>query len=1054
MNRANRKTRPHVEAAEPRRLLATFVVTNVNDDGANSLRQAILDANASPGADTIQFNIAGAGPHLIQPLTPLPAITDNGTLIDGYSQPGSSPNTLEMGDNAQLRIRLDGQRTPIAAGSAGLVLNSSDNTVRGLSVTGFGGDAANRFGIVVAANGKTISGNHIYGNWIGLNPDGSTQAPTFDSNGAITLAGTGNTNGIGIRDLFPNTLYPQLAALAGQASGNTIGRIADRTPDSGFGINAERNLVAGASDRPAISAGVQISGAGAFGNVIAGNYIGTNPTGNGSSAGLRNIYGIRLQLGAHDNVIGYEDGDASAPDTRNVIGSAGASLPQGADDVGILLFDAGTSRNRIAGNYVGLQADGDIGGLTFRETAISVNARLLTPNAGNDFDPGTAIEDTLILDNDISNPSGFGVLILGSGTLGTTVRDNRIVNNGEGVVLTLGAAESLIAENVIRDSQFNGVSVGEASSSSTPGFAGGNNRITGNSIFNNGALGIDLVAPNETGGIVTPNDLQDVDASDGSSNYLTNVPNLETAVISGTNLQVSGSINARPNSSYRIEFFANADDDASGSGEGEVFLGFVNVTTGADGNATIPAQSFPAGSLTAGSYISATATNEGPGAETGSTSEFSTAILVTGGETSGTPSASINDVVVLESAGVAVFTVSLSRASSRDILLNIATANGTALSGLDYQTTVGAEGGAIRIPAGQTSATFSVPIIDDLIPEPDEIFFVNISARDSTSVTIADGQGIGTILDDDDDVCIAITSLTDTVIEPLPGGTAFARFQVRLLDANGDPTVSGKVVTVNFRAGVFGDFAESGADYEATAGTLVFQPGENLKVITVPINDDLLLEGPEALTVQLSGETNATLCPPTNGEPTGSTTTTITDNPNASGFVRVLDVQRLGYHGAPTFIVIKFSGPVDPESATNVNNYHLARAGRDRRPGTADDEPVAFASATLSDNGFTVTLRTVKPQPLFTLYRFEINGTQPDGVFDAAGNLIDGDKDRLPGGVFQTNIGRGQGLRDLRRGISLGQSPVLSKPFGSPPIAVSRHRRALGRARIGRIGTL
>ena len=71
---------------------ATFTVTNTSDAGAGSLRQAILDSNATPGADTINFNIPGAGVHTIVLTTWLPNTTDPVT-VDGYTQPGSSPNT-------------------------------------------------------------------------------------------------------------------------------------------------------------------------------------------------------------------------------------------------------------------------------------------------------------------------------------------------------------------------------------------------------------------------------------------------------------------------------------------------------------------------------------------------------------------------------------------------------------------------------------------------------------------------------------------------------------------------------------------------------------------------------------------------------------------------------------------------------------------------------------------------------------------------------------------------------------------------------------------------
>ncbi|MFQ5607639.1 MAG: hypothetical protein ACE5GA_06810, partial [Candidatus Zixiibacteriota bacterium] len=68
---------------------ATYTVVNTTDAGSGSLRQAIADANANPGSDLIHFNIPGGGVHTIQPLTPLPTITDPVT-IDGYTQAGAS----------------------------------------------------------------------------------------------------------------------------------------------------------------------------------------------------------------------------------------------------------------------------------------------------------------------------------------------------------------------------------------------------------------------------------------------------------------------------------------------------------------------------------------------------------------------------------------------------------------------------------------------------------------------------------------------------------------------------------------------------------------------------------------------------------------------------------------------------------------------------------------------------------------------------------------------------------------------------------------------------
>ena len=107
---------------------STFVVTNTGDSGTGSLRQAILDANAHPGADTIVFNIPGSGLHTITPSTALPTISDPVT-IDGSTQPGFTGSPIIELNGSQAGANVDGLR--ITAGNSvvsGLVINrfSSD----------------------------------------------------------------------------------------------------------------------------------------------------------------------------------------------------------------------------------------------------------------------------------------------------------------------------------------------------------------------------------------------------------------------------------------------------------------------------------------------------------------------------------------------------------------------------------------------------------------------------------------------------------------------------------------------------------------------------------------------------------------------------------------------------------------------------------------------------------------------------------------------------------------------------------------------------------------
>src|SRR2546423_6096706 len=113
---------------------ATFTVTTTNDAGAGSLRQAILDANATNGLDTITFAIDTNLPpavHTITPASALPAIADPVT-IDGYTQSGSSSNTLANGDNAVLLIEISGATNR----GNGLVLSGGGggSTLRGLVI--------------------------------------------------------------------------------------------------------------------------------------------------------------------------------------------------------------------------------------------------------------------------------------------------------------------------------------------------------------------------------------------------------------------------------------------------------------------------------------------------------------------------------------------------------------------------------------------------------------------------------------------------------------------------------------------------------------------------------------------------------------------------------------------------------------------------------------------------------------------------------------------------------------------------------------------------------
>ena len=138
----------HIEVLEPRLLLSTYMVTNAADSGSGSLRQAILDANANAGSDTINFAIPGTGVHIIRPRTALPAITDTLT-IDATTQPGYADKPL---------IEINGDKAP--AGTDGMTVSnppvSFAGTLKGLIISAFPGN-----GVVLAAGQCQVSNCYI-----------------------------------------------------------------------------------------------------------------------------------------------------------------------------------------------------------------------------------------------------------------------------------------------------------------------------------------------------------------------------------------------------------------------------------------------------------------------------------------------------------------------------------------------------------------------------------------------------------------------------------------------------------------------------------------------------------------------------------------------------------------------------------------------------------------------------------------------------------------------------------------------------------------------------
>jgi len=210
------------------------------------------------------------------------------------------------------------------------------------------------------------------------------------------------------------------------------------------------------------------------------------------------------------------------------------------------------------------------------------------------------------------------------------------------------------------------------------------------------------------------------------------------------------------------------------------------------------------------------------------------------GTTPPPPSLSVSDATVTEgNAGTtsAVFTVNLSAASNQSVTVRYTTTDGTATGG-DYQATAG----TLTFAPGETSKRVTVLVNGDRLLEPNEDFLVNLS--DATRATIADGQGVGTILDDEPRI-----SITDATVTEGNSGARAAIFTVTLSNS------SSEEVTVYFTS--MNGYAWPGSDYQETSGTLVFAPGETSKPVTVLVMGDRIAEQDENFFVNLRKPTNA-----------------------------------------------------------------------------------------------------------------------------------------------------------------------------------------------------
>jgi Domain of unknown function DUF11/FG-GAP-like repeat/Putative binding domain, N-terminal len=667
-----------------------FVVTNTLDidsyvdkdsPPAGSLRAAMEQAEAASeanggGAYEIDFDIPTSDPgynsadgsFLIQPLSQsvphadndfaLPPI--NATLtIDGYTQPGASPNTSATSDNAKILIRIDGAKASTPGGAGLSPFDDVGSVYRGMDFTGWINPDISSSNTASGADGIEAGGvqDFIEGNFFGTDPTGMTGMPNRIGIFADAGPGFGSTVGGNIiggttpqaRNIFSANSVGGILFLSiayyGELQGNFIGLDATgnevlNSPglsgrsnlDDGVGLNGPSITIGGtlphsgnviAGNGTNVDINDLTDGNAAKGSTVQGNIIGLNASGAALSADQG--YGVSILHNPTNMLIG-----GTTPAARNIISNNLA---------GVYVFD-NSYYNTIQGNYIGTDPTGASGlGNTNQGFVSGSTINTEPPAASNTI--GGAVSGA---GNLISGNLGDGILIQGTSTppgsstyVGDTIQGNyigtdatgavSIGNGGNGISLTAGAANNIIgggqpgSGNLITHNAANGISIDPASGANNNGgpgtgnvtiantitsntgagvriVSGSGNRISQNSIYLNGALGIDTDVTGE-------NATTHCNSSNTGANNLQNAPSLTAgsgtvyisatatdpngntsefsnvvqATATGSMLSLLGSFDSTANTAYTIEFFSSPAPDASGFGQGQTFVSSTSITT-------------------------------------------------------------------------------------------------------------------------------------------------------------------------------------------------------------------------------------------------------------------------------------------------------------------------------------------------------------------------------------------------------------------------------------------------------------------------------------------
>jgi CSLREA domain-containing protein len=1029
-----------LELLEDRRLLSVITVNTTADDSTPdatlSLREAIEVSNgtlpvaslsaqeqaqvsgAVGSSNTIDFNIpttdsgynATTGVWRMDPNPTLPTISTNAAIINGYSQPGASKNTLAQGDNAKLAIVLDGSKS----GGYGLTLDQQGSQVLGLDIENF-----SKAGVLITGTQIQVTGC-----FIGTDSTGETAA----SNGtAVELDNSSNT--IGGPNVADRNVLSGSMGLGVHFWANSGVYVPSQALNplniAPTGNVVENNLI-----------GVDASGTKALGNEYAGvEDMSSGNTYGGTGAGLGNVISGNREIGVDSlssitlegNFIGTDatgkvalgNGTGGGTGIQNLEASTGTSI------------STIISNNLISGNSTALRLSQTVGSqssYTIDNNLIGTDVTGTTAMGGSGIGLDLySIENATVQNNVIS---AFNIGIRMQNTIASTesqqdvIQGNKIGTDKTGQVALGNTLHGIEIQNGT------GITIGGTG----PG--------QGNVIANNGYYGILLEAGQQvqfTRNTIFNNAKGGISRGYGTNGF-TGAPIMTFTPGTGGDGILSGTIVEAKNSSYVVEIFSNP---TSVGNEGQSFVKELTVTTDGTGHGSF--------SLTepAGFYTATTTDSLGNSSEysavagtvaASNTSVFSSAnpsapgqqvtftAVVTAPSYQGTPTGTVtftidgvdeppiplsvvggNDEATFATKTLTAGSHTVSAAYSGDA--NVGPSSGslatqavnapglatttTALTSSLNPATVGQSvtfTAVVTVPGSSQTATGTVTFtIDGVAQTPAALAIVGGSdrAQFSTSALSAGHHTISAAYSGDSSANPSTAStLTQTVNNKVLESTT------TVLKATPSPSAFGQSVVFTATVGA-GAGGSPGGVVTFLDGTTTIGHGTVGAGGVATLRDSSLSVGAHAITAFYGGDAKYAQSTST------ALTHTVADRSTAAP--TVVSLQRFGFHMQPTSLVLTFSTALDAASVRHLANYRIVTLGGPGRGGSKVGHVTRVKRAIYDPSTYTVTLLPADRLDIHNRYKLTVNGSTATGLKGAGGLMLDGDSD-APGSNYVAQI--------------------------------------------------